>query len=134
MKEAIVRVDVDYLGGMKFSAQCEKHKVIIDLPLGVGGKDEGATPPQLFLMSLASCVGVYVASYCKSAALNCKEMKITIKAEKVSDPNRLDNIKIEVSLPNEKLEQRHDAVLAAAKKCLLHNTIDHKPKIDITLI
>lgn len=129
-----MRVDVDYLGGMKFSAQCAKHKVLIDLPLGVGGKDEGATPPQLFLISLASSVGVYVAIYCKNSEINCKGMKITIQAEKVSNPNRLDNIKIEVSLPNEKLEQRHDAVLAAAKKCLIHNTINHNPKMDISLV
>ncbi|MFH1092847.1 MAG: OsmC family protein [Candidatus Omnitrophota bacterium] len=129
-----MQVEVDYLGGMKFSADCAKHKVIIDQPLGAGGRDEGATPPQLFLSSLASCVGVYVVSYCKQTGIECQGMQIKIKAEKVSGPDRLDDIKIEVSLPNAELGQRHDAVIAVAKKCLIHNTIKHNPKIDVILM
>ena len=128
-----MQVNVDYLGGMKFSADCAKHKIIIDLPLGVGGTDQGATPPQLFLSSLAGCVGVYVASYCKNAELDARGMKIIIKADKELNPNRLDNIKIEVSLPNANIGQRKDAILAAAKKCLIHNTIEHNPKMEISI-
>ena len=129
-----MQVNVDYLGGMKFSADCGKHKIMIDLPLGVGGSDEGATPPQLFLSSLASCVGVYVASYCKNAELDIKGMKIMINAEKELNPNRLDNIKIKVSLPNANIGQRKEAILTAAKKCLIHNTISHNPKMEIVLV
>lgn len=78
----MMQVNVDYLGEMKFSADCAKHKIIIDLLLGVGGTDEGAASPQLFLSSIASCAGVYVASYCRNAALDAAEMKIIITAEK----------------------------------------------------
>ena len=128
-----MQVDVEYLGGMKFTAQCAKHKVTIDLPLGSGGTDEGATPPQLFLSSIASCVGVYVASYCKNAELDCKDMRISINAKKALNPNRLDDISIEVSLPHANIGPRRDAILAVAKKCLIHSTIEHNPKINITL-
>lgn len=129
-----MQVNVSYLGGMKFSADCAKHKVIIDLPLGVGGTDQGATPPQLFLSSIASCIGVYVASYCRNAELDAQGMQIIIKAEKASNPNRLDNIKVEISLPHANIGQRREAILAAAKKCLIHQTIKHDPAVDVVLV
>ncbi|MBU4305829.1 MAG: OsmC family protein [Candidatus Omnitrophica bacterium] len=34
--------------------------VLVDLPQESGGNDEATNPPQYFLASLASCVGVYV--------------------------------------------------------------------------
>ncbi|MFH1459758.1 MAG: OsmC family protein [Candidatus Omnitrophota bacterium] len=129
-----MEVIVNYHAGMKFSAQCGNHNLTIDLPEDSGGTDTAATPPQLFLSSLASCVGVYVVSYCKNTGLNTQGAQFKITAEKATHPNRLENIKIDIVLPNAEVGKRKDAVLAAAKKCLIHNTIKHHPVIDINLI
>jgi len=129
-----MQVVVDYLGGMKFSAQCGKHAITIDLPLGQGGSDSGPTPPDIFLASLASCVGVYVAGFCKNHSLNAAGMKITIRAEKVQNPGRLDQFAIDISLPNVVVGDKRDAVLAVARKCLIHNTIEQHPAIAINLV
>lgn len=129
-----MQVVVDYTGGMSFKAQCGAHQVLIDLPQTSGGQDQAATPPQLFLTSLASCVGVYVVSYCNNVGIDAKDMQMKISAEKAQDPSRLDNIKIDVIMPNAELGKRANAVLAVAKKCLIHNTIGHNTAIDIELI
>ncbi len=129
-----MEVIVDYAGAMSFKAQCGKHQVLIDLSNADGGEDKAATPLQLFLSSLASCIGVYVASYCNNVAIDTKGMQIKISAEKVQDPNRLDNIKIDVLMPNAEIGKRANAVLAVAKKCLIHNTIAHNPSVDINII
>jgi uncharacterized OsmC-like protein len=128
-----MEVKVDYIGGMGFHAQCGSHKVAIDLPEESGGKDKAATPPQLFLASLGSCVGVYVASYCQNSGLDAREMQISVSAHKAADPARLDDIKITISLPKAELGKRAAAVLQVAKKCLIHNTIGHNSKMEIEL-
>jgi len=85
-------------------------------------------------VSLASRVGVYVASYCKNAKLNTQGLKISVRAEKVTSPNRIDNIKISISLPEADVGKRKEAILTAAGKCLIRNTIKNHPKMDIELI
>ncbi|MBU1044639.1 MAG: OsmC family protein [Candidatus Omnitrophica bacterium] len=125
---------VDYKGKMSFAAQCGNHQLIIDLPQTNGGADQGATPPQLFLVSLASCVGVYIASYCNNVGINTAGMQIKISAEKAHNPDRLDKIKVDVKMPNAELGKRKSAVLAVAKKCLIHNTIHNNPAVDIDII
>jgi len=128
-----VEISVDYLGGMSFKATCGEHDVMIDLPQAFGGSDKAATPLQLFLSSLASCVGVYVASYAKNAGLNAKGMQIKINADKMQNPARLDNIKMIVSMPNAQVGERRNAIFAVAKKCLIHNTLSNHPKMEIDL-
>lgn len=110
-----MQITVDYLGGMKFSARAGAHNIIVDLPNASGGSGSAATPPQLFLVSLASCVGVYVGGYCNNTGLNAKGMRIGIQAKKVPEPNRLDNIKIQILLPNADVGKRKEAVLAVAR-------------------
>lgn len=128
-----MQTTVNYQGGMKFTALAGPHNIAIDLPVSSGGTGTAATPTQLFLASLASCVGVYVVTYCNNVGLNTKGMQVGITAEKVPDPNRLDNIKIKVSLPHADVGKRQEAVLAVARKCLIHNTIKNHPNMNIEL-
>ena len=129
-----MEVKINFSGGMKFEAECANHKVIVDLPKGLGGSDDGATPPQLFLTSLASCVGVYVVIYCNKSKIDTTGMQINISAQKVSAPMRLEDIKIDISLPNATVGDKRDKLLSAAKMCLIHNTIANHPKMEIALV
>ena len=128
-----MEVVVDYKGNMGFNAVCGEHAIAIDLPEADGGKNKAANPPQLFLASLASCVGVYVAKYCENAGIDTNGMKIGISAEKAQNPARLADIKINVDLPNAELGKRRNAVMAVAKKCLIHSTIESAPEVAIEL-
>ncbi|MBI4846623.1 MAG: OsmC family protein [Candidatus Omnitrophica bacterium] len=129
-----MEVVVDYSGSKRFLAHCGKHDLIVDLPVNQGGKDEGPTPPQYFLASLASCVGVYVLSFCNNYELNASGMQIKICADKLAAPARLENIKTEIVLPKANIGERKQELLAVARRCLVHNTIEAHPKIDIKLI
>lgn len=127
-----MEVTVDFQGGMKFAAQCGKHEFIIDLPEESGGTDEGPTPPECFLASLGSCVGVYVAGFCRNNGIDAKDLRISITADKIQHPTRLDNIDIQIFLP-EKAGEREAALLSVAKRCLIHNTLHGNPQVDIEL-
>lgn len=129
-----MEVIVDYNGKMSFKAQCGSNQVMIDLPPASGGEGQAATPPELFLSSIASCVGVYIVSYCNNVGINTAGMRIKISAEKIQNPDRLDNIKVDVIMPNAQLGKRRNAVMAVAKKCLVHNTIHSNPSVNIELI
>ncbi len=128
-----MEITVNYQGGMKFAAQCRDHELIIDLPEESRGNDQGPTPPECFLSSLGSCVGVYVAAFCRNSGFDATGMQIRVSAEKVPHPSRLDKIGVEVFLPNAAAAERKEALLSVAKRCLIHNTLHGNPQVDITL-
>ena len=128
------RTEIKYIDGKKFSAQNRKHSVIIDQPEDSGGKDHGPTPPELFVDSLGSCIGVYVLAFCKNTGLNPNGMKIILDWEKASDkPSRIKSIRANIELPRANVGARKAALLKVAESCLVHETIKHQPDITIEL-
>lgn len=126
--------EIKYIDGKKFMAQNRTHAVIIDQPKEGGGEDQGPTPPELFIDSLGSCIGVYVLAFCKNTGLNPNGMKIILEWEKASDkPTRIKSINVRIELPKADVGVRKTALLKVAESCLVHETIKHLPEINIEL-
>ena len=126
--------EIKYIDGKKFSARNRTHAVIIDQPKENGGGDEGPTPPELFVDSLGSCIGVYVLAFCRNTGLNPEGMKIILEWEKANDkPVRIKSINTRIELPSADVGARKAALLKVAESCLIHKTIKHQPGITIEL-
>ena len=63
----------------KINLQSGKFKMIIDEPKMMGGTDEGPSPIQVLLMSLAGCLNVTGHAIAKQKGLQLNGMKITIE-------------------------------------------------------
>ena len=88
-----------YKGNMLFESQIGKHTVTIDVPPAMGGSDRGPIPPDLFVASLGSCIGAFVAQYCENNGIDDTGMTVDLTFETASDPTRLVNLKATVNLP-----------------------------------
>ena len=129
----MIEVSVDYLGGVTFDVQARGHHVLCDQPLDNGGSDQGMTPPELLLSSLATCGAFYAAQYLNARGLPAAELKVRVAAEKAVQPARLGSFVIEVTAPG--LDERHQAgMLRAVKSCLIHNTLLALPNIEIAIL
>ena len=127
------KVTTYYKGDMLFESKLGSHSVIIDVPTGMGGSDRGPTPPELFIASLGSCVGAFVANYCGKSGVDTKGMTVDVTFDKVQDPTRLVNLNIEVNLPNGDCEKRQKAILRVAEHCPVHETIATLEGIEINI-
>ena len=124
-------VTVEHLGSVQFEIRARQHTIVSDQPPENGGFDEGMTPPELLLASLGSCAAYYAADYLKRHGLATEGTRVRIHAEKVKNPARVDNIRIEVDLPVDCAEKDREGVDRAVHNCLIHNTLTHPPKIEI---
>ena len=124
------KISVRYSGGMTFEASARNQKVAVDLPLGLGGKDTGPTPVELFVISLAACTGMELAFYCKKFKWDPTGLEVEVNYEKSAD--RIVKIYLEISLPSAKSEKERKEAMGWAEQCLVHNTMRHKPEIKIT--
>ena len=124
-----MELTVKHLGNVKFEARTRGHSVICDQPPENSGTDAGMTPPEFLLASLGTCAGFYAAQYLKTRGLPAQGLEVTVHAEKLMQPARLGQFRLNVCVPG--LDARHEAgVLRAVKACLIHNTLLGAPAIE----
>jgi putative redox protein len=128
-----MEVVVEHLGAVQFEIKARQHTFISDQPIDNGGDDEGMTPPELLLASLGSCAAFYAVDYLKRNSLLRVGVKVRVTADKVKAPFRLDNFKIEVEVPGEIEENHLRGLDDAVHRCLIHNTLQHPPKMDVVV-
>lgn len=128
-----MEITVEHLGSVQFEIRTRNHSIISDQPVNDGGFDEGMTPPELLLASLGSCAAYYAVDYLKRNRISPDGLKTRVTAEKVKAPFRLDNFRVEVMLPGDIDETHLKGLEDAVHRCLIHNTLLHLPKIDVTI-
>lgn len=128
-----MEVSAVHLGAVQFEIKARQHTIACDQPQENGGFDEGMTPPELMLASLASCAGFYAAQYLRKFKLATEGTRIRVFADKLKDPARLDNFRIEVDTALDLSPQHREGVERAIHHCLIHNTLLHPPRIAITI-
>ena len=89
------------------------------------------TPPELLLASLASCAAYYAAEYLKKRGLAAAGTRLHVTAEKLKNPARVDNFKIEVEAAVDLSPEDQRGVEEAVHRCLIHNTLLNPSKIQI---
>ena len=128
-----MEITVEHLGAVQFEIRARQHTVTSDQPEASGGFDEGMTPPELMLASVGSCAGYYAAEYLRKKGLASEGTRVRVTAGKAAGPARLENFKIEVSLPISVGAEHRKGVEQSIHQCLIHNTLLHPPKIKIDI-
>jgi putative redox protein len=126
-----MEINVEYLGNAQFEAETRGHKLICDQPLANHGDDEGMTPPELLLASVATCAGYYAVEYLKARHLSTDGVRVRVTAEKALQPARMDRFKVRVDAPSATDPQHAEGVRRSAEKCLVKNTLMHPPSIEV---
>ncbi len=126
-----MELTVNYLGDVQFEAEARGHKIVCDQPLENQGHNEGMTPPELLLASLATCAGFYAVQYLRVRNLPGEGLKVKVTSEKVLHPARLDNFNITIDAPGVTAEKDIEGIRRSAEKCLIKNTMLMPPSINV---
>jgi putative redox protein len=130
--ENVMEVLAQYLGDSKFEVAARGHRVLCDQPIDNGGSDEGMSPPEFLLASLATCAAYYASQYLNTRQLRAEDLKVKVSAEKAVQPARLASFQIELTAHG--LDERHQAgILRAVRACLIHNTLLGAPSIEVSI-
>lgn len=91
------------------------------------------TPPEFLLASLGSCAAFYAVQYLKTRNLADTGVEVTVTSEKLKQPARLGNFRIQVLCPVALTEEQTEGLMRAVHHCLVHNTLLSPPEIKIEL-
>jgi putative redox protein len=125
---------VRHAGGDRFSIRVRGHELVVDQPLSDGGEDDGPTPTELFVASLAACVGFYAERFLRRHGLPADGLRIDAQAAMSADrPARVASVTLQVGGLPEMSENRRKGLLAVVEHCTVHNSIRQAPAIEIDL-
>ena len=128
-----MEVKITHIDQVKFNIQARSHSVVCDQPAENGGEDAGMTPPELMLASLGSCAAFYAVQYLKTRNLAQSGVEVTVTAEKLKQPARLGNFRIQVVSPVSLTEEQTEGLMRSVHHCLIHNTLLSPAEIAIEL-
>src|SRR6266571_3765578 len=104
------------------------HRVVTDQPIEDGGQDAGMSPVELFVGSLASCVGYFVGRYCARHQIPCEGLTIEAGWTFAEQPHRVGGINLHVNLPSALTPDQREKLLKVAHGCTVHQSLVVAPK------
>jgi putative redox protein len=126
-------IHVRHIDRDEFEIAVRDHTLRVDQPLAEGGSDHAPTPTELFVSSLAACVAFYVRRYLHRHGLSAEGLAIDATYSFASNPARVGSIAVNISLPPSVPDDRRTGLLAVARHCTVHNTLEQSPKVNIDL-
>lgn len=130
----MAQIVTHYKGDMLFESHIGTHVLTIDVPADMGGEDRGPIPPQLFVASLGSCIGAFVAQYCEINGIDATGMTVEMNYTKTAYPTRLTDLQAVIKLPRGDCGARRKAIERVADLCPVHETIKTMDGLAITIL
>ncbi len=127
-------ITVSFPGGKRVDAHYDGRTVKTDQSVKNGGEGSGPEPFDLFFVSMATCVGIYVLEFCDARNLNTDGLGVNLKAERDPEKKLFTPIRIEVALPEGFPEKYQNAILRTANLCTVKKHIVTAPEFDVVLV
>ena len=120
------------LDGEAYEIDLRGHRILVDQPVGAGGRDQAPTPTELFIASLAGCVGYYAGRYLTRHGFDRAGLAVSVDYDMATDrPARVTAIRVHIRVPDDLPPARVAGLLAVASHCTVHNSIEHRPSMTV---
>lgn len=124
-------MQLSFPGGVAVEAHFKGHTVRTDQPAHAGGEDSAMAPFDLFLASMATCMGFYALRFCQEREIPTTGLGLTLDPEKNPETKHVDTIRVDVTLPEGFPEKYRDAILRAVDQCAVKKHIVEPPEFVI---
>ncbi len=128
-----MKLTATFHGGTCYDIVSGKHRVITDQPTEDGGQDAGMTPVELFVGSVASCVGYFVGRFCARHGIPQDGLSIDAEWTMAEVPHRVGRIDIGIHLPQRITSGQQELLLKVAHGCTVHQSLTVAPTVAIAL-
>jgi ribosomal protein S12 methylthiotransferase accessory factor len=113
--------------GRRAHAHYAGFEIVTDQSVDNGGDGSAPEPFDLFLASLATCVGAYVVGFCRNRDIPTDGVRVVQSWERDTD-RRITDISIRIEVPESFPAKYHAALVRVANKCSVKKTIQDAPE------
>ncbi len=116
----------------KVIAKFGNYKVITDQPVEAGGEATAPSPFEMFLVSIGTCAGIFVKSFCDQRGIPSGDIKIIESFNYNPETHLIGKIKLDIQLPPDFPEKYKSAVISSANLCTVKKHLAFPPEIEVT--
>jgi ribosomal protein S12 methylthiotransferase accessory factor len=121
-------------GGKRVDTQIGRHVVRTDQPVAAGGEDSAPSPFQLFLASIGTCAGIYVAGFCQKRGLPTEGIRLVQRNHLDAETGVLARVEIDIEVPPSFPEKYRDALVRVADQCAVKKAIQAQPVFEVRTV
>ena len=103
-----------------------------DQSLANGGDASAPEPFQLFLASIAACVGIYALEFCRNRNISTRGMDLVMECERDPAQKRYTKMSFDLTLPEGFPEKFRNVIVRAMDLCAVKKHIVNAPEFEIT--
>jgi ribosomal protein S12 methylthiotransferase accessory factor len=121
-------------GGKRVDTQIGEHVIRTDQPVAGGGEDSAPAPFDLFLASIGTCAGIYVAGFCQKRGLPTEGIRLVQRNHSDPETGTLVRVELDVLLPAGFPEKYVEAVVRVADQCKVKKAIQAQPVFEVKAV
>ena len=125
-------IAVSFPGGAAVEASVKGHAVRTDQAAPLG-EDSAPTPFDLFLASIATCMGFYALHFCRERKIATEGLGLSLETVRDVEKKRLATIKVALALPPGFPEKYRDAIRRAVDQCAVKKHMVEPPAFELTV-
>jgi putative redox protein len=114
-------------GGYRARVSVRDFDILVDEPPSAGGNDEGPTPTELFLASLATCFTLAVAHVARKRSIAIGQLEVRVQADYEGLRFAWMRLEVKTDLARDDAER---LVERAKSYCFVSQTLLQQPKIE----
>jgi len=124
---------VTFPGGVMVDATFKGQTVRTDQPVASGGSGTAMSPFDLFLASIATCMGFYALRFCQERQLATEGLRVTLEPVRDPELKRVTLIRIGLDLPEGFPEKYRGAIERAVDQCAVKKHLADPPRFELTV-
>lgn len=121
-------------GGKRVDTQIGPHVIRTDQPAAGGGQDTAPAPFSLFLASIGTCAGIYVAGFCQKRDLPTEGIRLLQRNHFDPQTGALIRVEIDIEVPASFPEKYRDALVRVADQCAVKKAIQAQPVFEVRTV
>jgi len=110
-------IKITFPGGKRVDAEYKGFVIQTDQPTYAGGDGTAPAPFDLFLVSIATCVGFYVLAFCENRGYRTDQTSVVMRVSKNREKKMIDKIIFDIQLPPEFPEKYTRAIIRSVDQC-----------------
>src|SRR5215467_15783349 len=128
-----MKLTVSYQHGTRYDIVSGRHRIVTDQSVEDGGQDAGLSPVELFVGSLASCIGYFVGRFCARHDIPREGLSVNAEWTMAENPHRVGHVDLAIHLPQNLRPELTERLLKVAHGCTVHQSLMVTPTVGIKL-
>ena len=121
-------------GAKKVDAAFGEYVVRTDQPASNGGEATAPSPFQLFLASLGTCAGIYVAGFCQKRGVPTEGIRIVQRNAFDPETGVIASVDFEIVVPKDFPEKYYEALVRVVDQCAVKRAIQAQPRFSVKTV